>query len=44
MWKAAGLEVEPTVSKVKAGKDWGAAEMEGGEQVNNLEAGGFFGL
>ena len=30
MWKAAGLE-EPTVSKVKAGKDWGAAEMEGGE-------------
>ena len=41
MWKSAGLE-EPSVSKVKAGKDWGAAEIEGGEQVDNLEAGGFF--
>ena len=30
------------MSKVKAGKDWGAAEIEGGEQVDNLEAGGFF--
>ena len=41
MWKSAGLE-EPSVSKVKAGKDWVAAEIEGGEQVDNLEAGGFF--
>jgi hypothetical protein len=41
MWKAAGLE-EPSLSKVKVGKDWGSAEMEGGEQVDNLNAGGFF--
>jgi hypothetical protein len=27
------------LSKVKVGKDWGPAEMEGGEQVDNLMQG-----
>jgi hypothetical protein len=41
MWTAAGLE-ESVVSKGTGGKEWGEAELEGGEQVDNLEAGGFF--
>ena len=41
MWTSAGLE-EPVVSKDKSGKEWGEAGLEGGEQVDNLEARGFF--
>jgi len=42
MWLAAGLE-EPGSRKAKARDGHSSVEMEGGEQVDNLAAGGFFG-
>ena len=41
MWRAAGLE-EPN-GKWKRGTHGAAATWEGGEQVDNMTAGGFFG-
>ena len=41
MWRAAGLE-EPN-GKWKSGVHGAAATWEGGEQVDNMTAGGFFG-
>ena len=42
MWRAAGLE-EPGARKAKARDGQSSGELEGGEEVDNLGAGGFFG-
>ena len=42
MWRAAGLE-EPGARKAKARDGGSSGELKGGEEVDNLAAGGFFG-
>ena len=41
MWRAAGLN-EPGTRKAKAQDGHWTGELEGGEEVDNLAAGGFF--
>ena len=41
MWRAAGLK-EPGTCKAKARDGHSTGELEGGEEVDNLAAGGFF--
>ena len=41
MWRAAGLK-EPGTCKAKAWDGHSTGELEGGEEVDNLAAGGFF--
>ena len=42
MWRAAGLE-EPGTRKANARDGGSSGELEGGEEVDNMAAGGFFG-
>ena len=43
MWRAAGLEEPGGERKAKGGLGQSSGELEGGEEVDNLGAGGFFG-
>ena len=43
MWRAAGLEEPGGERKAKGRLGQSSGEPEGGEQVDNLHAGGFFG-
>jgi len=42
MWRAAGLEEPGGERKAEGGLGQSSGELEGGEQVDNLGAGGFF--